>query len=95
MAWQEVLSDGARINLNNTLALHSIETNDARDANMYKINQAFWAQRPLTAKMIAGASADVGALFTLRERQITGASPAQAALSGYESAKNLTRFRDA
>jgi hypothetical protein len=94
MAWQEVLS-GTRMNLNNTLTRHGIETNGARDGNVYKANQAFWADRPLTAKMIAWASADVAALFKLRDGQSAGASPSQTARCEAESAKNLARFRDA
>mmetsp|Transcript_17246 Transcript_17246/g.39887 ORF Transcript_17246/g.39887 Transcript_17246/m.39887 type:complete len:223 (+) Transcript_17246:76-744(+) len=90
MAWQQVLLGGERMTLNRTLAHHGIAINGVHNNDVYKTNKAFWAERPLTVKMIEWASADVAALFTLRERQSVGASHAQAARSGWK-AKRISR----
>jgi ribonuclease D len=61
-------------NLNNVLLYNGIEKNQTRDSNVYKINPAFWATRPLTQKMIDWASADVNRLFDVETKQLKGIS---------------------
>lgn len=64
-----VLTRGNEISLNNLLAYHKIGANAVRDGNVYKQNHAFWAERPLTDRMIEWASNDVLKLFDVYDVQ--------------------------
>ena len=64
-----VLTGRNEINLNDLLAYHKIEVNAVRDGNVYKQNHAFWAERPLTDRMIEWASNDVLKLFQVYDVQ--------------------------
>ena len=64
-----VLTGRNEINLNDLLAYHKIEVNAVRDGNVYKQNHAYWAERPLTDRMIEWASNDVLKLFQVYDVQ--------------------------
>lgn len=49
---------------------YNCKQNIERDRNVYKINPAFWATRPMTKYMIDWASGDVFSLFDLRIKQL-------------------------
>ena len=57
-------------NLNNVLMHNGVEQNHTRDTNIYNVNPAFWASRPLTQNMIDWASSDVDRLFELATKQL-------------------------
>ena len=64
-----VLTGRNEISLNNLLAHHKIEVNAVRNGDVYKENHAFWAERPLTDRMIEWASNDVLKLFEVYDLQ--------------------------
>ena len=64
-----VLTGKNEIKLNDLLAYHNIEVNAVRNGNVYKRNHAFWAERPLTDRMIEWASNDVLKLFQVYDVQ--------------------------
>jgi len=82
--------------LNDTLSHHGLSQNVVRDSSVYKINNAFWATRPLTSQMVEWASGDVQCMFELYKCQLETASPhvkqlgdqmSQDFLSGVRSSK--------
>ena len=68
--FHHVLSGSENKNLNDTLVYNGISLNAERDKSVYRINPRFWAQRPLTSKMIDWASSDVDKLFALADKQL-------------------------
>lgn len=67
-AWDNVLH-GSQDNLNRTLDRYKLQPCAARDSSVYDKNFRFWAQRPLTDKMIQWAAGDVSCLFELYQAQ--------------------------
>lgn len=57
-------------NLNDVLRYNDISVNAERDKSVYRTNPKFWADRPLTERMIDWATSDVDKLFTLADKQL-------------------------
>eukprot|EP00798_Chlamydomonas_sp_ICE-L_P005040 gene5040-34829_t len=69
-AWDDVISGSTvKNNLNNTLLSFGCAPNPVRNSDAYRINNAFWATRPLQPWMIEWASGDVHSLLELQEKQ--------------------------
>lgn len=92
--YHHVLTGAEDKNLNHVLMDNGISTNTARDTNVYKINHAFWATRPLTKVMIEWASSDVDKLFELESKQLEGLTERQKIEAIAKSAKFGTYPRD-
>jgi ribonuclease D len=90
--WDKVLK-GSETNLNQTLLTYDCTPNEERSSDVYKINNHFWATRPLTHKMVEWASGDVANLFELHEKQREQASADQReeALSNSEAKSRQLR----
>eukprot|EP00955_Chlamydomonas_euryale_P034169 349706-Chlamydomonas_euryale.AAC.8 len=58
-----------RDNLNRTLVRYGCRPNPEMNKDMYKINYAIWATRPLTQRLIDHASGNVKSLCDLRQKQ--------------------------
>ena len=67
--WDSVIN-GNEHNLNRTLVSYGCNPNAERDGNVYNVNHAFWATRPLTSRMIEWAGGDVNNLFALQKAQL-------------------------
>jgi len=67
-AWDQVLTNN-RDNLNRTLVRYGCRPNPEMNKDMYKINYAIWATRPLTQRLIDHASGNVKSLCDLRQKQ--------------------------
>ena len=74
-SWNAAISGTVDANLNDTLAANLLMENKARDPDMYKINRAFWAVRPLTRKMIDWAAGDIESMFDLHRAQTAADTP--------------------
>lgn len=72
--WHEVITGRSSQSLNTVLVHNGIGGNVTRDASVYAVNPAFWATRPLTARMIQWASGDVLAMFALYKKQVDAAA---------------------
>lgn len=93
--WDRILFNRQKgFGLNQTLALNDCPVNDARDPQMYQRNNAFWAKRPLTKRMIAWASGDVSSLFELYDKQITIATEEQRLECQIETERSEAFLRD-
>lgn len=68
-AWDKVIH-GREDNLNMTLLRNKCTPNEERDRNVYRVNNRFWAERPITQTMIDWASGDVKCLFDLYDAQM-------------------------
>jgi len=68
-AWDKIIH-GREDNLNETLSRNNCTPNVERNSSVYRLNNRFWAERPLTPMMIEWASGDVGCLFDLHDAQI-------------------------
>lgn len=68
--FHDVITYTENKNLNDVLCYNDINVNTQRDKSIYKNNPNFWADRPLTQKMIDWASADVDKLFALADKQL-------------------------
>jgi exonuclease 3'-5' domain-containing protein 1 len=79
--FNDVITYTENKNLNHVLRYNGISANAERDNTVYRNNPNFWADRPLTEKMISWATSDVDKLFTLADKQlgsISGNSKTQA-----------------
>lgn len=56
---------------------------------MYKANHAFWAERPLTAKMVEWAAGDICELFCVRMRQLVEAEKRCCTARAVEESENF------
>ena len=68
-AWDKIIH-GREDNLNITLLRNKCTPNEERDRNVYRVNNRFWAERPITQTMIDWASGDVKYLFDLYDAQV-------------------------
>ena len=73
--WDSILHFERKLNLNKTLIAYGLSSNTERDSSVYNHNEAFWATRPFTSRMIEWSSGDVKQLFHLYDKQITKATP--------------------
>jgi len=81
-------------NLNDTLLGNGIPCNLSRDQNVYKMNPAFWATRPMTERMIEWASGDVASLFQLYDKQTNPSiSPQKRRMLATSSQSNADMLR--
>mmetsp|Transcript_4427 Transcript_4427/g.6786 ORF Transcript_4427/g.6786 Transcript_4427/m.6786 type:complete len:272 (-) Transcript_4427:317-1132(-) len=92
--YHHVLTGAEDKNLNSVLMDNGISANTARDSNVYKINHAFWATRPLTKRMIEWASSDVDKLFELESKQLERLTERQKMEAIAKSVKYGTYARD-
>ena len=67
--WHMQIKNEEDASLNTVLSANGIKQNVIRDSRVYATNHAFWATRPLTARMIEWAAGDVTSMFSLYEKQ--------------------------
>lgn len=73
LVWNKLITKASSgMKLNDTLQYYNCAINEERVTmkDIYKINPAFWAQRPLTSEMLAYASGDVAVLFDLHQAML-------------------------
>lgn len=85
---------GREDNLNRTLVRNNCTPNVERDKDVYRVDNRFWAKRPLTKLMIEWASGDVGCLFELYDKQINQVTNRNVSLRCADESNERLRLRE-